>query len=290
MMRTDWLRRWLHGDLLLALIALSAGIAAAVLARSWLETQREAAERAARGRHALREVIVASRDVPGGHVLSPADLAVRAMPEGYLPPDVRGPQDVSAVVGRALSGPALRGDALTARNLRAPLPPAAADRLLEGDRAVTIAVDETNAVAGLVGPGDRIDLLYLPPDAGGTARVLPLVEQVQVLAAGSTVDPASSDPSLAPATLTLRVSADDAARIALAQRAGRLTVVLRPRSDDTLMSRDVRTSGSLLPRPAPSATRRAARGIEFLVGGGGQPLLARSAAPLPAVESGPVAP
>jgi pilus assembly protein CpaB len=275
MLRTESLRRLLSFNVLLGVLAIGAGALSAWSVNGLIETQRVAAEQQAQGRHALREVIVLGRDVPGGQVLTAADLAVRSMPGSFLPPDARGPQDAGSVVGQMLAIPALRGDVLTPRSLRAPRSPPASHRLHAGDRAVTVAIDDANAVAGLVAAGDRIDLLYLPPDAGAGARVVPLLENVAVLSAGEGLDPAGTPETGTPGTLTLQVPADDAARIALAQRAGRLTILLRPRGDDSSMTAGVRGSAALLPRPVLPSTP--VRGIEFIVGGGGQPLLARQA-------------
>lgn len=61
-------------------------------------------------------------------------------------------------------------------------------RLAIGMRAVSIAIDNVKGVAGLITPGDRVDVIAVPPRAGDeTPRGYAILRGVLVLALGSDV-------------------------------------------------------------------------------------------------------
>jgi Flp pilus assembly protein CpaB len=108
-------------------------------------------------------VLVASRDLPAGEVLTDADLTLVALP-GDAVPD--GMAQESYAVGRAVTGPVRRGEPLTEARL-------VGESLLEGYAglvAVPVRLPDA-AVAGLLRAGDRIDLLATDPRTGDTLEV-----------------------------------------------------------------------------------------------------------------------
>src|ERR1700722_13746458 len=102
----------------------------------------------------------------------------------------------------------------------------AAETVPEGDVAISVSVDQVHAVAGLIQPGDKVDILL---DLNGNQETY-LYQQVPVLAVGTTLVPApGTAPSGAQTTaaatttsnvITFAVTPDAAARIALAQSDG----------------------------------------------------------------------
>jgi pilus assembly protein CpaB len=100
----------------------------------------------------------------------------------------------------------------------------AAETVPSGDVAISVSVDQVHAVAGLIKPGDKVDILL---DLNGNQETY-LYQQVPVLAVGTTLVPA---PGTAPSgtqttdtttsnVITFAVTPDAAARIALAQSDG----------------------------------------------------------------------
>jgi len=99
---------------------------------------------------------------------------------------------------------------------------ALATRLREGTRAVTVPVDEVSSQAGLVRPGDRVDLMLaeqLDEGADRCVRVKPLLESLTVLATGQVqADPAEGAEAMlrrgfdatAYSTITLDVTPEQA--------------------------------------------------------------------------------
>ena len=101
----------------------------------------------------------------------------------------------------------------------------AAERVPKGDVAVSVATDQVHSVAGLIQPGDKVDILV---DIRGAQETF-LYQSVPVLAVGTTLVPAPGSTSTAghPTTvsqagnvITFAVTRDAAARIALANNGG----------------------------------------------------------------------
>jgi pilus assembly protein CpaB len=122
-------------------------------------------------------------------------------------------------------------------------------KLPEGTRAVTIAVNATSGVAGLIKPGHLVDVLltYKKP-AEDENRTVTLLQKILVLAVGS--DLQKKDGEQAAETITLAVNSDGAELVALGENIGKLKLVLRPAADDKTNSPkpvDRKTLQSLYP-------------------------------------------
>lgn len=108
--------------------------------------------------------------------------------------------------------------------------------LKPGMRAVSVAVDAVTGTAGLIWPGDRVDLLLtqrltapnLPPSRSVAAETV--LSNVRVIAIDQRlVQGATSGGTNAPArTATLEVTPDQAERVAVAARLGPLSLIVRP--------------------------------------------------------------
>jgi pilus assembly protein CpaB len=159
-------------------------------------------------------VVVAARDLPSGALLEPADLALVRVPAVAVPAGAV--EAVAHAVGTHVSGAVRAGETLTdVRLLGAGLVPA-------GDQvAVPVRVAEP-AVAGLLRPGDRVDVLSADPDGGQAARTV--VADVVVLAV-----PELGENAFEGALLVLAADRGGASRLAAAAVTGRLSVVVRGR-------------------------------------------------------------
>lgn len=262
-------RRWFRTDVLLTLAGVGAGVTGAMLGAKYLADRAAAAEAAAASRYQTREIVVAATDVPRGGLLGRNNLALRKVPQDFIPADAIPAGGAGAVMGtRAAIGMARGTPILSAALDRAGNEPYRLSGALAPDeRALTVAVDELSSQAGGVSAGDRIDLYYGRRD-GSEAMLVPLLQQVEVLVAGEPVPPGSEGlRSRHFATVTLRVSADDAPRVLLAQQAGDLFMLLRAPGDEALQPVAVRNSRELLRR---QQARPAVAGTELLTGGTGE--------------------
>ncbi len=193
-------------------------------------------------------ILVASRALRAGNLLvmedvTSADVDARQSPPGSYP------DSITARTG-------LRG-AMIRRSLAPNEPIVAGDVLAPGDRgflaavlgtgmrAVTVGVDSVSGTAGLIWPGDRVDLLLTqsmddkdqPADrriSGETVmtnlRVIAVDQQLVQGGQGTQANPGAAGNSNR--TVTLEASSYDAARIAIASRLGRLALVVRSAADD----------------------------------------------------------
>lgn len=131
-----------------------------------------------------------------------------------------------------------------------------ASYLNEGQRAITIPVDEIVGAGNLVAPGDIVDVFFTlnsKGDVGAQSRLL--LPQVRVLAYGdNTVDGPATPPAnderqrtrATPARIAmLAVSLEEVNKLLLATRNGKLQLALRAPKDDNLPDL------TLFPNPEP---------------------------------------
>jgi pilus assembly protein CpaB len=213
-------------------VAAVTGALAAAGAASFLVYR--ALERVARPAEvAMTTIVIASRDVPAGTMLSSDDVKAVSWPaSSRLATSFA---TVNEVVGRGTvdilhANEPLTAAKLAARGAGAGLQPT----IPQGMRAISIHVNEIIGVAGFVTPGSRVDVLVTLDSQGAgakkdtTTRVV--VSNVQVLTAGTRYDQdqARQDGKPIPSSVvTLMVTPDDAERVALAQNEGKINLTLR---------------------------------------------------------------
>jgi pilus assembly protein CpaB len=179
-------------------------------------------------------VVVFTRDLDEGAVLTREALGTRALPQAYLESRHVRASDLDQVLGVRLAVAAQAGETLLwtdLASLRA-RPEPVSSLVPEGMRAVVLA-RASNGLDGIVGPGDRVDVLLAEPRAPGTQVDAVLVaENLLVLAVGS---PQGARGSNAPARtggpVTVSVTPEQALQLAAAERAGALRLVLRNPDD-----------------------------------------------------------
>ena len=149
----------------------------------------------------------------------------------------------------------------------------------EGQRGVTIRVDDAMRESGFVLPNSRVDVLVSMAKAGSSEKIAKVILQdVTVLAAGQTVEMKDNKP-VTNTTVTLALTPQQVERLAVAQSEGRLMLAQRNLRDTQFVRTPGATPSSLLSDIAPAPNPEAKPTV-----------LARSAPlPLPVVEKYPVA-
>jgi pilus assembly protein CpaB len=266
------------------LIAAVVGAVSFAGARFYLVQQARAAEERLNVGNEKGVILVASRDVPAGTVLSEELLAERNVPTKYIPSQATTSANLDAVLGQRVLHSLTAGDPILFQSLESGEYRPFSASLEAGRRAITFPVDEINSFSGMLTPGDMIDLLYSSEPASDSkdATVHPLLQQVQVLATGTTTrrrtvrDESGMEQEVDEpfATVTLHVSPQDAQRIVLAGRAGALTAVLRNPRDDARLPDTALDTRALLP-PIKAARRTKEESIELIVGSGGSAVRTR---------------
>lgn len=267
--------------LVLVLVAGAFGALAVGGARGYI-AERIASERERLNPpHAMVEVVVAKADLPPGATVSPDTMAVRSMPIEFAPGGSVRPESFTQVEGMRLTQPMRSGEPLLPNAIEQAHDGNFSTRIRHGIRAMTIQVDEVNSVSGMLQPGDRIDLLFTvrPPALPGMAPAdeltAPLMQDLTVLATGSQVIPSgeASGTGRPFTSITVEVSPQQAQRLIVAQRSGRLTATLRNPEDRAPVAAAALDVATLLGvRREPRLAPRKPAGPELIVGGGGGPL------------------
>lgn len=175
-----------------------------------------------------RTILVAATDIPARSTISPAMLIRATRPGSSVEPDaIENPQ--SAVGALALiTIPA--GSTISASKIGRPTDAALPVRLHSGMRAVTIQIDRVKGIAGLVEPGDRVDIIAIPPRQDSSPTASTILRGVRVLAIGTSLETVQASPSpqdQASSTATLEVTPKQADLLAMADVNTTLRLALR---------------------------------------------------------------
>jgi pilus assembly protein CpaB len=218
-----------RSNLIILLLALAMGLIAAFMARSWIAAHETTATGPATG-----TIVVATAPLPFGTVLTPDNVSEIPWPEPKLPEGAFATKTDLLKDGRRVVLSAMERSEMVLRpKVTAPGQRASLSGLLEeGQRAVTVRVDDIRGVAGFILPGDRVDVVLLRTETqkGETENSADvLVQYVKVLAIDQLVNERQDQPAVATVAkaVTLQVSPDQAQKILLAGNIGKLSLVLR---------------------------------------------------------------
>lgn len=188
--------------------------------------------------------LTAAHALPPGTLVRSEDFGKASAPADNLPP------------GAVLDTPAARADmrgALVTHYLEAGAPVTKADILrprdrgflaavlAPGTRAISIAVDPVTGVSGLIWPGDRVDVILTQELDKAVApvahRVLSetVMRDLRVIAVDQEIvqgaPPTATVAGRPTRTVTLQVSPDQAEKLNVAERLGRLSLTIRSMAD-----------------------------------------------------------
>lgn len=226
----------------LVISAIIMGILAALLGAKYLDMREAYYKSKYRPPEAdTVSVVVAKADLHRGTVIDSENMAMRKIPRVYVHDQAITPDQFGAVQGRKLIEPLREGRVLSKPYIAGAIIKDFSDILVVGRRAATIQVDEISSISGMLEPGNRVDLYVTLPAryvGGGEGDVIfPMVENVLVLATGKKVasELLQFDRQTARGasyhTVTLNLTPKEAAALLAAQSAGKLTAILRNRTD-----------------------------------------------------------
>lgn len=189
-------------------------------------------------------VQIAAGDLPAGLLLRGEDLGWKPMQKSQAPDGalLQGTPAANALAGGLLRHDTKAGDYIFARDVFSPDAPGfLAAALKPGMRAVSVPVDNVSGNAGLIQPGDYVDMILVQEAKGGgslgsnRARSVvseTVVEKVRVIAVGSVFQQQSDDVKggnkTTPArTVTIEVMPRAAEAVTVAARLGTLSLALR---------------------------------------------------------------
>jgi pilus assembly protein CpaB len=220
---------------ILGLLALMVGGATIFFAKEWLASERAQTAQAP-APIPTTQVLVAAVDMAPGHFIKPEDLRWQPWPkdsvvDSYILESPGAIDDLGGTVVRTMIG---SGEPVTENRLVRP-----GDRgflaavLQPGMRAVSVPVNETSGIAGLIFPGDHVDVILThavrqQTAAGVQTRQVSetVLTNVRVLAIDQSVSMTGPAGSVAD-TATLEVTPQQAEKISVMMQIGQLSLSLR---------------------------------------------------------------
>lgn len=212
---------------LILLLAIIFALVAAFGTYKYLENVKETYRQS--GNYA--QVAVAAARIPAKTPITEQMLNFIEMPAEYiLPGSVVNAGDA---VGKLARSDIYPGEQILQNKLIGKNDPAGglSAKITPGQRAVTIAVDQVSALAGLVSPGDKVDVaVTLESDKGPVTSTI--LQKIPVLAINKTTTPKNGSDKSGPETATLMVSPAQAQQLVLASETGSVRLLLRSPGDD----------------------------------------------------------
>ncbi|TAM62131.1 Flp pilus assembly protein CpaB [bacterium] len=232
------------------LIALVLAIGTGLLTLNYVRSvQQSAGERGQ-----PRSVLVAVQDIPARAPINAGMLRRELRPASGIDPDAV--TDESKAVGALALITIPAGSTLTASKIGRPADTALPVRLAPGMRALTIPVDRVKDVAGMIQPGDRVDVIAIPPRTGNSPpAAATILRGIRVLAIGAKLEYPSASPGSGDensTTATLEVTPKQADLLAMADVNTTLRLSLRsPREPvASLDTEPLRFAAAQAPAPA----------------------------------------
>ncbi len=249
----------------LVVVAIMIGLFSAALMFLYVQEVQEATTQVA---GPPVEIIVAATEIPRGTPIQQSHFTTRMVPTSYLPPNPIYPDDIAIFIGQPTSvnidsgAMILTSDFVTEAQvfkLSMRIPP--------DQRAFTLPVDAMSGMAGLLSPGDRVDIVYTLPlstdqeaiNEDGKKGVgyvtMTLVQNVTLLAVGAQMSETRDDRRGGYTTVTVLISPDEVELLTITQTRGTLGLSLRGPEDYTELPyqkkslRDVLKTLDLIQRP-----------------------------------------
>jgi pilus assembly protein CpaB len=185
-------------------------------------------------------VLVAAAALPAGTLIQPGEIGAQPLVKNTLPKDaiLDTPQGRASLIGAMVRHTIAPGAPINVSNVIRPGDHGFLAAVLKpGMRAITIGVDAISDSAGLIWPGDHVDVILtqslnapqLP--AGHQLAAEIVLSDVQVIATGQRivqggVQTAPGQQNVQATTVTLEVSSIQAEHLAIAEKLGPLSLLV----------------------------------------------------------------
>ncbi|NHI01866.1 MULTISPECIES: Flp pilus assembly protein CpaB [Oceanimonas] len=249
--------------LLLFVLSVGFGVAAAIMANNWLNQQSRAAQARAEGD--TTQVVVAAVDLVPGAPIEPIHVQLKDIDSRLVPPGAL--TNLEEVKNMVAKNNLYRGDVLRRERLAPVGEGSTLSVLLEpGMRAVTVRVNDVIGVAGFLLPGNRVDILFTE---GSMTRTV--LKNLKVLAVDQTQHTDENRPKLVRA-VTLEVDPEQAERLVNASSNGRIQLALRNPNDAQDLQLDTVAAVASEPQsvsgsePAPRVIRPRSSTVDLIKG------------------------
>jgi len=182
----------------------------------------------------LKDIVIAARPLSVGATVKPADIKLGKTPTAAFPKNAFSKAEEvidRPVISNVLMDEPILDGRLAARGSGLGLAPI----IPVGMRAVTVRVNDVSGISGFVLPGMRVDVLVTgrPPNMDGSMTATCL-QNILVLSAGTAIQGDSRGQAIQAATVTLLATPEQSETLTLANTEGRIQLVLRNGSDQTI--------------------------------------------------------
>jgi pilus assembly protein CpaB len=229
---------------LMIVVSVGIGLGAVVLASRWISQQAATV--------ASSKVVVAAINIDLGTPLTPQMLKLADWPKGSVPAGAT--EDMKTLDTRVVKTSLLRGEPV----LESKLAPVGATGGLsavigQGNRAMTVRVNDVVGVAGFALPGNYVDIVVNTEDESVKADNVNksiskiVLEHIMVLAVAQEQNRDETKPKVVNA-VTLEVTPEQAEKLDLARSVGTLSLVLRNQIDTSVVTSQGSTKKDLLNR------------------------------------------
>jgi pilus assembly protein CpaB len=213
---------------------------------------REELKRRMQAQATQTKVLIAKSDIPKGVAIEAKMLEAKAIPEEFIQP--KAATLLERIEGMVTAQAIAKGEQITLNKLISTQQASGASLAMAtpvGKRAISIMVDNISSLAGMMRPGDYVDVIGMipmpaqTPEGKATTQIvaMPLFQNVLVLAVGQElggIRPAASDSRYAKdesprregsPIITLALSPQEANLIAFVQEQGKIRFIMRSPAD-----------------------------------------------------------
>ncbi len=178
----------------------------------------------------LVEIYLARSEIAFGQTIERHLVTVHSWPREALPPGAfsdiamlvpENPEQLRRAKGRFYPGEVLIASKVSNFGEKVTL----VQKLGENTRAMAIKVDAVTAVGGFVTPGDFVDIV-LTQGSNLELRAVTILQKIRVIGVDQQSEELNEQPEVA-RTITVEVTPEQGQRLALAQKAGTLSLTLR---------------------------------------------------------------
>jgi len=237
---------------LILISGIALGLVAIVMVKIYLDqqqqiTQEQAKRAIANIQNNQSAVLVAKEDIPKGSLIESAPLDTAVVPNKFVQPQAV--TSLSRISGMVTVANISKGEQISLTKLATPKQAGGdlAGVTPAGKRAISISVDNLASLAGMIKPGDYVDvmaMLQIPVQnaegqQGSQVAVLPLFQNVLVLAIGQNTGGPVSQGSRSrgesvetnSGLVTLALTPQEASFAAFVQEQGKIRLTLRSPAD-----------------------------------------------------------
>lgn len=170
------------------------------------------------------EVVVAKKDIPKGSLVTEEYVKTKKVAVQTI-----GKEDMfelDQAIGKVSTVNIVVGERITKGRVEVKPPEdKLAFRVPDGHRAVTIPIDALASLEGMIKPGDRVDIIGTFPFQNKQPVVVPMFEDVIILATGRTMAAYASQGGYK--SITMALKSNEAQILLFATQLGKLNLLLR---------------------------------------------------------------